>query len=341
MTAQATVDSMPAFPALDLVGPALAEAVDRLDDHLRLVVGYHLGWWDATGEPTRGDGGKGLRPRLALLAAAAAGDEAAEAVPAAVAVELVHNFSLLHDDIMDGDIERRHRPTAWTVYGTGSAILAGDALLTLAGDVLLESGSATATWAQRCLSGATSRLIRGQSADLGFERRMDVSAAECLQMAADKTAALISCSCALGGILVEAPPDLVLELAKYGEALGLAFQVVDDLLGIWGCPAETGKPVLADLRVRKKSVPVVAALTSRTPAAAELRCLYDRPGPLDEDALRRAAELVELTGGRAQACAELDRQLQLARHHLERAGMVEAVRRHLDDVITMVGGRAP
>src|SRR5437899_3321236 len=111
--------------------------------------------------------------------------------PAALAVELVHNFSLLHDDIMDGDEERRHRPTAWTVYGIGAAILAGDAMLALAQDILLEDKAPQGVWAARCLSAAVQRLIAGQGADLAFERRDDVTLAECLAMAGDKTAALM------------------------------------------------------------------------------------------------------------------------------------------------------
>src|SRR5690349_13536830 len=136
----------PARPVADvlawsksLVDPALREAAERLPETMRRIAGYHFGWSDADGEPTHGDGGKALRPALVLLCAEAAGGAAASAVPAAVAVELVHNFSLLHDDVMDGDTTRRHRATAWTVFGTGPAILAGDALLSVAFEVLAPS----------------------------------------------------------------------------------------------------------------------------------------------------------------------------------------------------------
>ena len=159
--------------ARDLVGPAIAAAVDRLSPEVRTVAAYHLGL-DGSGA------GKALRPALALLSARAAGASPERGVPAAVAVELVHNFSLLHDDIMDGDTERRHRPTAWTVHGVGAAILAGDALLALAQDILLEDTAAQGTWAARCLSAAVLRLIAGQGADLAFEQRNDVNLPECL-----------------------------------------------------------------------------------------------------------------------------------------------------------------
>ena len=217
---------------------------------------------------------------------------------AAVAVELVHNFSLLHDDIMDNDTERRHRPTAWTVFGVGAAILAGDALLALAQDLLLEDGNPQGAWAARCLSAAVQRLIGGQGADLAFEKRDDVTLAECLDMAGDKTAALMACACSIGAVHLGAPPTLAMGLAGFGAHVGLAFQLTDDLLGIWGAPEVTGKPVRADLRARKKSLPVVAALNSGTPEAAELRALLTDPAPLTEDDLVRAADLVVAAGGK-------------------------------------------
>ncbi len=212
-------------------------------------------------------GGKALRPALALLSARAAGEPAERGVPAAVAVELVHNFSLLHDDIMDRDTERRHRPTAWTVFGTPAAILAGDALLALAQDILLEDGGPQGRWAARCLLAAVQRLISGQSADMEFEQRRSVSMDECLTMAGDKTAALMACACSIGAIYTGAPPSLAMRLADFGSHVGLAFQLVDDLLGIWGAPEVTGKPVWSDLRTRKKTLPVVAAMAAGRPAA--------------------------------------------------------------------------
>ncbi len=159
--------------ARDLVGPAIAAAVDRLSPEVRIVAAYHLGLTDPAGHPTgrTGTAGKALRPALALLSARAADAAPERGVPAAAAVEFVHNFSLLHDDIMDGDTERRHRPTAWTVYGIGAAILAGDAMLALAQDLLLEGTAPQSIWASRCLSAAVQRQIAGQGADLAFERR--------------------------------------------------------------------------------------------------------------------------------------------------------------------------
>jgi geranylgeranyl diphosphate synthase type I len=222
-------------------------------------------------------------------------------IPGAVAVELVHNFSLVHDDVMDGDTERRHRPTVWAVWGTTSAILTGDALLALAQEVLLDSASPHRAAAARLLAEATRHLIRGQVLDVSFERRHDVTVAECLDMVSGKTGALLSASAAIGAVLAGAPDEMVDALATFGAQLGIAFQLVDDLLGIWGDPAITGKPVYSDLRSRKKTLPVTYALSQDSSAGRELADWLREPAPGGED---RAADLIEAAGARQWAAAE-------------------------------------
>ena len=286
-----------------------------------------------------GGSGKALRPALALLSARAALAAPERGVPAAVAVELVHNFSLLHDDIMDEDRERRHRPTAWTVYGVGAAILAGDAMLALAQEILLEDKAPQGLWAARCLSAAVQRLIAGQGSDLAFERRDDVTLAECQEMAGDKTAALMACACSIGAIYVGAPPAVAMGLAGFGAHAGLAFQLTDDLLGIWGSPAVTGKPVRSDLRARKKSLPVVAALAGGTPAAGELGTLLRQEGPLSEDDLARAAGLVEEAGGKDWTENEAAAQLAAAHRCLADTPMPDDVRAEFAGVAEFITAR--
>lgn len=284
-----------------MITPALRAAVDTLPESLRRIVGYHFGWWDEDGEPAEADSGKAIRPALVLTSAEAVGGAAADAVPVAVAVEFVHNFTLLHDDVMDGDRTRRHRPTAWAVFGVGPAILAGDALLTLAYDVLAGSGHEAAQDGARVLSAAVLAVQDGQWADLAFEKRSDVTLAECLRMAENKTGALLGCAMALGARLGGGGAAQVDLLRSFGERLGLAFQLVDDLLGIWGEPEVTGKPVFSDLTSHKKSLPVVAALVSGTPAGEELAGLYRRAEPLSAGEQARAADLIELAGARTWA----------------------------------------
>jgi geranylgeranyl diphosphate synthase, type I len=309
----------PALTALasarELLDVPMREAVDRLAPSVRNVAAYHFGWVDADGTAGETHRGKAIRGTLAVLSAQAAGAPASEGIPGALAVEFVHNFSLLHDDVMDGDTERRHRSTAWTVFGSSAAILAGDALLALAFETLLDVDPVRARPAGRSLAAATQHLIVGQVGDLEFERRLDVSLDECLEMAAGKTSSLMACSASIGAHLVAAPADVVHALELFGYELGLAFQLIDDLLGIWGAPASTGKPVGADLRARKNSLPVVAAMNSGTAAGAELRSLYGS-GALnpdaDDDAVARATALVDEAGGRAWAVDESQRRLERA-----------------------------
>jgi geranylgeranyl diphosphate synthase, type I len=287
--------------AREAVGPATRAFLARLDETSAAIAAYHLGWTDVAGAPIHGGGGKAVRPALATLSAQAAGAPAQVGIPGAVAVELVHNFSLVHDDVMDGDTERRHRPTVWAVWGTTSAILTGDALLALAQEVLLDSVSPHRAAAARLLAEATRHLIRGQVMDVSFERRHDVTMAECLDMVSGKTGALLSASAAIGAVLAGAPDEVVDALAIFGAQLGIAFQLVDDLLGIWGDPAITGKPVYSDLRSRKKSLPVTYALSQDCSAGRELAGWLREPAPGGED---RAADLVEAAGGRQWAVTE-------------------------------------
>jgi geranylgeranyl diphosphate synthase type I len=324
--------------ARDLVGPAISAAVGRLSPDVRRVAAYHLGLADADGQPVTAGAGKALRPALALLSARAAGAPASRAVPAAAAVELVHNFSLLHDDIMDGDTERRHRPTAWTVFGVGPAILAGDALLVLAQDLLLETPP-YGVWAARCLSAAVQRLIAGQGADMAFERREDVQVAECLDMEADKTAALMACASSIGAIQIGAPAELAMHLAEFGTNAGLAFQLADDLLGIWGAPEVTGKPVGSDLRARKKSMPVVAALASGTEAGRELGALLAQAEPLTDAQVLRATGLVEEAGGRNETESVADKALAAALSSLSDAQMPPDVRAEFAGIAEFITAR--
>jgi geranylgeranyl diphosphate synthase, type I len=326
----------------DLVDAPLRATVDRLAPAVRQIAAYHFGWVDPDGTPRAANSGKAVRPALAVLSAQAAGADAAIGIPGAIAVELVHNFSLLHDDVMDGDHERRHRPTAWTVFGSSAAILAGDALLALAFEALLEVAPERSNQAQRSLAAATQQLIVGQVDDLDFERRIDVGLAECLEMAGGKTAALMACAAAIGAHLAAAPADVVAALDTFGRELGLAFQLVDDLLGIWGTAQSTGKPVGADLRARKKSLPVVAAMASGTAAGDELRELY-LSGELHADAdgrvVSHAARLVEDAGGRAWVRDEAARRLQSASNAIMSVELEHSARESLLDIARYVTAR--
>jgi geranylgeranyl diphosphate synthase type I len=260
------------------------------------MVRYHLGWEDAQGRPATGGGGKGLRPVLCLLACEAVGGHWPAALPAAVALELVHNFSLVHDDIQDQDRERRHRPTVWAIWGQAQAINAGDALLAAAQLALAHLPEAgvpheRAVAAAQALATATLEMVEGQVLDLQFEGQPHISLQDYLDMVSRKTGALFDASLRLGAMVGCDRPDLWQALGRCGRLLGLAFQVRDDMLGVWGQEERTGKPA-TDIRRRKKGLPVVYALAQGGPAAQAVARAYATPAPGDREvaAVLRALE---------------------------------------------------
>ncbi|MFJ5263987.1 family 2 encapsulin nanocompartment cargo protein polyprenyl transferase [Streptomyces sp. NPDC088387] len=303
------------------VDPELRSAIDSLPPAMRRIARYHFGFENPDGTPAVGGAGKAIRPALVLSAATALGGPAARAgaVKAAAAVELVHNFTLLHDDVMDRDTTRRHRPTAWTVFGDADAILAGDALQALALLLLARDPHPASAQAGARLASCVVELCEGQQADTALETRAagEVTLPEVLAMAEAKTGALLGCACALGALYAGAPEEDVEALDAFGRAAGLAFQLIDDVIGIWGDPGRTGKPAGADLAARKKSLPVVAALTSGTPAAAELAALYG--APYDHRDLERTALAVERAGGRDWAQGQASDRMASAMDELARA----------------------
>ena len=325
--------------ARDLVEPALRQAVTRLDDQTRLVASYHLGWCDEDGRPTTGSSGKAIRPGLTLLVTEAVCGTPDPGVPGGVAVELVHNFSLIHDDLMDRDSRRRHRRTVWAVWGDATAILVGDALACLADEVLAECGSSYAARAGHALAVATRELIRGQVLDVAFEQRDDVGLAECVDMAVGKTGSLLGASAELGAILAGADPATCEAFRRYGRELGLAFQLVDDLLGIWGTPEQTGKPVFSDLRAHKKTLPVVWSLEYGGTPGQELAAWLAETGDPSEDDLQHAAVLVERAGGREWAMAEAAERVRRAGRALYVGGVQPANREQLDQLAQFVAER--
>ncbi|MET9855034.1 family 2 encapsulin nanocompartment cargo protein polyprenyl transferase [Streptomyces sp. NPDC006450] len=303
----------------ETVNPELRRTVESLPGSMRRVAMYHFGWEHEDGTPAAGSTGKAIRPALVLAAAQALrGDGVAgEIVRPAVAVELAHNFTLLHDDVIDKDVRRRGRPTAWTVFGTPDAIITGDAMMALALRLLAEDPHPASAAASARLAACIVELCAGQQADCAFEQRRSVSLDECLTMATAKTGALLGCACAIGALYAGAGPDEVDAMDAFGREAGLAFQLIDDLIGIWGDPSHTGKPAGADLLARKKSLPVVAALTSGTTAGEELAALY--AGPMSGDDVARAAAAVERAGGRDWAQAHAADRMGRAVQQLSRA----------------------
>jgi geranylgeranyl diphosphate synthase type I len=325
------------------IDPVLASAIERLSPELCQIARYHLGWSDAQGRPVDAPGGKGIRPTLALLGTEAVGAGVDVGIPGGVAVELVHNYSLIIDDVIDLDTERHHRPTVWTLFGVSHAIIAGDALQVLAHEVLLDPPTEIGAAASAALAAATATMIAGQSQDIAFEQRRDISIEQCIDMSSAKTGALLGCAASIGAILAGAPAETVAALRDYGLLLGLAFQAVDDLLGIWGDPARTGKPQGSDLRQRKKSMPIVYALGGDGPEAEELRALIlgpvetaDTRPSLSSSEVARATRLIEAAGAREWTVTEAKSNLDAALAALERVPLVADAQRELADLAVFV-----
>jgi geranylgeranyl diphosphate synthase type I len=321
----------------EVTEPAIREAVSRLHLGLGRVESYHRGWTTVDGQPSGRPGGKALRPALAMLSSRAVRGPDDYGIAAAVAVELVHDFSLLHDDLMDGDTRRRHRPTAWVAYGAGAAIISGDALLALAIERVLESGSANTLEGLKFMNRRVGELIEGQALDLEFESRRDVTLDDCRRMAAGKTASLLECASALGAILSGAPQQEVELLRGYGQELGMAFQLVDDAIGIWGDSDVTGKPVLGDLRARKKTLPITAALESGSDGLDALRAVMFGEGAAPtEELLEAAADELNTAGFHKWVLDEARSHLSRAEQHVESLDAPDVVKADLVELAHFV-----
>lgn len=284
---------------------------------------YHLGWVDADFQPLHSDAGKRLRPIFLLLSCEAQGGNWEQALPAAAAVELLHNFSLIHDDIEDRDATRRGRPTLWALWGEAQAINAGDALFALSYRALLDLQRAGAPpervlAALGCFDRAVLQLTEGQCLDMAFENETAVEEATYLRMVGGKTAALLGLVCELGGLLAGAPPERVQALREFGVYLGLSFQMQDDVLGLWGDPARTGKPVGADLRQGKKTLPILHGAAQSEALRARIAAL--KHTPTNDGAIIETCAALEAAGSRAYAEARAAEYQHRAQEALVRSG---------------------
>jgi geranylgeranyl diphosphate synthase type I len=265
------------------------------------LMGYHLGWVDQRGQPRSGPGGKLLRPTFCLLACEAVGGSWRWALPAAAAVELVHNFSLIHDDIEDESPQRRGRPTVWQIWGQPLAINAGDAMHALGRLALLrleERGvrPEKVLQAARLLDESCLRLCEGQHLDLCYQNRLDIEVNDYLKMISGKTATLFECSLKLGALLGADDRELVACLGYFGHNLGLAFQIRDDILGIWGQEKISGKSSVGDIQKMKKTLPIVYGLAKDK----ELSMIYQKQA-LDGNDVVSVLRILEKVGAQAYA----------------------------------------
>ncbi len=318
---------------------------------------YHLGWLDTNLQPTRSNPGKLLRPTLLLLTYEAAGawgltneqDTTSDSylhrvLPAAVSIELTHNFTLIHDDIEDGDTERRHRPTLWNLWGVPQAINTGDGMLALARYALwglLEQGveSNLAAHLAATLDQTIMEIAEGQFLDINFEQRQGISVAMYIAMINRKTAVLMRCAAQMGAMLGTRDQEVIRRLQSFGSAIGLAFQIRDDILGVWATSAELGKTQAGDIYHRKKSLPILHALEHASKQDQQtLRSIYQQVQDLQSSQVEQVLTIFERTQTRAY-CQAFLRQYSEAAHealaNVPRTGLAIADQA-LADMETMI-----
>lgn len=308
----------------DKTRPAIKEEIQQVitqsGDHgcggLKEMITYQLGWTGDNAGPKAE--GKQIRPLLVLLAAEAAGGEWSSVLPAAAAVDLIHNFSLIHDDIEDNSDTRRGRPSVWKLWGQAQAINTGDAMFALANLSILNlerttsneiSLQASSLFNRTCL-----RLTQGQHLDIRFEELEQVSLDDYWLMVGGKTAALLAFCLEVGALSAKISSDIQSNYRDFGHYLGLAFQVLDDILGIWGEKDHIGKSNTSDLVERKKTLPVLYGL-------AQKKEFYEHwsIGHINPDDALMMSQMLEVEGGLAYAQNEANRLTDQALTALENA----------------------
>ncbi len=302
---------------------------------------YHLGWAHPDLSPAEGNPGKLLRPTLLLLAhqvclpdhliaGAQPPYQLEQILPAAAAIELVHNFSLIHDDIEDGDPLRRHRPTLWKLWGQSQAINTGDGLFCVARLALWELANtgidaSTILTLARLFDRACLELCEGQHLDMSFERQRAITVALYLDMISRKTASLMQCASEMGARLATSDAAQIAQLASFGRSLGLAFQLRDDLLGVWAAEHELGKAAAGDIRRKKMSLPVLEALETGAPAQQErLHAIYDEEGPASDGQVAEVLAIFDEAGIRERCQERLAAAIATARQALDTIAWSEA-----------------
>ena len=308
-----------------VVNDALRESLASNTLPLYQILRYSMGWSDAHGNPRAATEGKALRPTLCLLACEATGGEVSRALPAAVSLELIHNFSLIHDDIQDRDETRHHRPTAWTVWGEPKALVAGNTLRSLADVYLWRLIGEGMTFEEALkvtsmLTEAYLEMIEGQYLDVSYEGQTDIGLADYLNMISKKTGALIRCALYLGALIGARDEATARAFRDCGRSLGFVFQIRDDVLGIWGDEEATGKPVGADTRRKKITLPFVYAMSqAQGRDLKELLSVYSG-STVGDNEVASVLEVMEKIGAKEYA-------QNLAEEHCENGRAVPLQRR--------------
>ncbi|MFF5563410.1 polyprenyl synthetase family protein [Streptomyces sp. NPDC012623] len=324
--------------ARSTVSPVMRRRVSALEPTLARVCSYHLGFIDEHGDPDGEEGGKLTRAALMTAAAEGVGLRPEDVRCQAAALELLHNSTLIHDDIIDADELRRGRPAAWKVFGSSLAILAGDALQALATQLVVDDPGPGRAEISSVFAEALGLVLAGQARELTVRLGPGTGIPEYDRIVEEKTSALLECALVTPALRAGKPEHVLTALRGAGRHLGLAFQIFNDVEDIWGDPAVTGKPVRGDILRRNPTFPVLAALSADSPAGERLRRLWEADGTTAAH-LREMADLVEESGGRHTAEQLSRSHLDSALEHLGRAELSPAASTELTALFDRIVNR--
>ena len=313
---------------------------------LYVLLQYHLGWVDQWGNRAQSpiSQGKSLRPTLCLFVCEALSQDLARAVPAAAALELIHNFSLIHDDIQDQDRERRHQPTVWRLWGIPKGLVAGNAMQSAGDLAVLNTARANVTpektiRVSQLLTASYLEMIEGQCLDLSFEAKTAIDTEEYLRMIAYKTGSLIRSGLKIGALVSTDDTATVEAFSRFGSGLGRAFQIRDDFLGIWGDVSTTGKAAGNDIRRRKKSFPVVYALShAGGQSRRALLEIYGRKD-LDENDVERVLSVLDEVGAQEHSQKLIDASAGQALDALDEISLPSWAREEAEGLVDFLARR--
>ena len=319
------------------ISRSLRDSLSQQHSDVYDMLRYYMGWVDENGRPHEAMEGKALRPTLCLFACEAVGGGLEIAMPSAVALEFIHNFSLIHDDIQDRDEIRHNRKTLWAVWGDPKALVAGNVLRVVADECLhqlLDSGLDydRALAAGTLLTEAYLEMIEGQYLDLQFEGRHDISMSDYLNMISRKTGALIRCSLNLGAVVGAQEQGVRDAFKESGRAMGYVFQIIDDVLGVWGDEETTGKPVGADIRRKKNSYPVVYTMgTAKDKDQKMLNEIYEKD-ELDDSDVDSVLAVMDRLDVKNQAQQEAEKYANVALESLAPVELSREARQEVEDL---------
>ncbi|WP_328825903.1 polyprenyl synthetase family protein [Streptomyces ureilyticus] len=310
-----------------------------LEPSLARICGYHLGFIDEHGDPSRGGDGKLTRASLMMAVADGVGLRPEDVQSQAAAVELLHNATLLHDDIADTDELRRSRPAAWKVFGASLAIHAGNALQILGLRIVVDDSGPGHKEIASSFTEAIGLVHAGQARELTLQPGSDAGIAAYEQMVKEKASALLECSLGTPAMRAGKPEHVLAALRGAGRHLGIALQISNDVEDIWGDPAVTGKPIRGDIERRNLTFPVLVALSADSPAGDRLSRLWHADSVTAEH-LQALADLIDEAGGRHTAQRLSRSHLDSAVEHLGRAGLSPTATAELTTLFDRIVNRA-